>query len=158
MPIYMKYEGIEGSATGNYKGWIELESCQMGTGRSITSPTGSSTSRESSAPSISEIVITKYQDISSTHLFREALHGKGKKVTIDFVKSADCGAPYLSIELENTLISNFSISGHGGDGHNKPMESLSLNFTKISFSTKATECAKDPKAVKDRAMWDLATK
>ena len=158
MPIYMKYEGIKGSATGNYQGWIELESAQLGTGRNITNPTGGGANREGSAPSISEIVITKYQDSSSTHLFREALSGTGKKVTIDFVRSGDCGAPYLSIELENTLISNFSVSGHGGDSHNKPMESLALNFTKISFSTKATECAKDPTAVKDRAMWDLATK
>ena len=157
MPIYMKYEGIQGEAKGNYKGWIELESCQLGTHRNITNPTGSGANSQSNAPSISDIVITKYQDSSSAHLFREALHGEGKKVTIDFVKSGDCGAPYLSIELENTLISNFNISG-GGVGHDKPMESLSLSFTKISFSTKATECAKDPTAVKDRAMWDLATK
>ncbi len=30
MPIYMKYEGIEGSLTGKYKGWIKVESCQIG--------------------------------------------------------------------------------------------------------------------------------
>ena len=30
MPIYMKYGKIQGPMTGNYKGWIELESCQLG--------------------------------------------------------------------------------------------------------------------------------
>ena len=47
--------------------------------------------------------------------------------------------PYLRLELENTLVSNCSVSGHGGgDGtHNRPAESLSLNFTKIQC--KATQ-------------------
>jgi hypothetical protein len=74
MPIYMKYEGIEGSATGNYQGWIELESCQLGSHRGGTK-------------SVSEIVVTKFQYNSSTHLVREALYGQGKKVTIDFAKA-----------------------------------------------------------------------
>src|SRR5687767_10105347 len=107
MPIYMKYEGIQGSATGTRQGWIELQSCQLGSGRGITSPTGRSSNREGSAPSISEIVITKYQDNSSTHLFREALSGSGKKVTIEFAK-AD-GTVYMKVELEGTLISNYSV-------------------------------------------------
>lgn len=138
MPIYMEYEGIKGSATGTHQGWIELESCQLGSGRG-------------SAPSVSEIIITKFQDDASTHLFREALYGKGKKVTIDFAK-AD-GTVYMKVELEGTLISNYNVSGHGGDSHSKPMESLSLNFTKITF----TVTAADSKSSKDKAMWDLAT-
>jgi type VI protein secretion system component Hcp len=81
------------------------------------------------------------------------LNGKGKKVTIVFVNND--GVPYLSIELENTLISGYSISGHGGDSHDKPMESLSLNFTKITYSPKPTAPAKDPKATKDMAWWDF---
>lgn len=158
MPIYMKFEGIKGSATGSYQGWIELESAQMGTSRNVSGSTGGNVNRESGVPSITEIVVTKLQDNSSTHLFREALSGSGKKVIIDFVRSGECGAPYLSFEMENTLISNFSISGHGGDSRNKPVEFLSLNFTKISFSTKPTACPKDPQAVKDRAGWNSAIK
>lgn len=142
MPIYMKYEGIEGTSTGRYRGWIELKSCQLGYRRS-TNP-----------KSISEIFVTKVQDGASALLAREALSGEGKKVTIDFVSSAGC-APYLSIELENTLISSYRVSDLNSD---RPMESLSLNFTKISYTNTPTECAKDPQAVKDKAMWNLAIK
>ena len=39
----------------------------------------------------------------------------------------------LSIELENTLISSYSVSGTGGDAAERPMESLALNFTKVEY-------------------------
>jgi len=131
MPIYMKYDGIDGDVTSDsHKGWIELNSFQWGVGRGISSPTGASADRESSAPSISEITVTKQQDVATTKLLDEALQGEGKKVQIDFVKT-DKGKleTYMFYKLEDAMISGYSISS-GGD---RPSESLSLNFTKIEF-------------------------
>ena len=132
MPIYMKYEGIEGTATGKHKGWIELESCQLGTSLKMSNPMGAGENRENSRIlSSGEIVITKISDTSnSTQLFRESLQGEGKKVVIDFVKND--ATVYLSIALENTIISSYSISGNSS-GENRPMETISLNFTKIIY-------------------------
>jgi type VI secretion system secreted protein Hcp len=141
MPIYMKYEGIDGDTTADgHAKWIEVGSFQWGVGRGISSPTGGSMDRESSAPSVSEIVVTKAQDVATTKLLDEALQGEGKKVQIDFCKT-DKGKleTYMQYVLENTLISGYSISS-GGD---RPSESLSLNFTKIEF--KNTEMGKDNK-------------
>ena len=152
MPIYMKIEGVEGPVTGKYKGWIELQSAQLGSARHITSPTGQGNNREADAPTVSEIVVTKFQDSVSQLLFNLSLTGNGKKVTIDFVKGND--APYLEIELEDMLISGYSISGHGGDSQNRPMESLSLNFTKISFKTLSSTT--DPAANKQKVVWQTA--
>ena len=145
----MKYEGIVGSATGKYNGWIELESCQLGNTRAVRGFSGIG----ATSPSISEIVITKYQDSSSPHLFTEALSGKQRKVTIDFVEKEQ-SAPYLSIELEGVLISGYSTSGGGA----KPYESLSLNFTKITYSTKPTAAPTDSKTPKNKAVWNNAVK
>ena len=156
MPIYMKYGKIEGPVTGKHKGWIRLDSAQIGVHRNVTTPTERGANREANVPSISEVVVTKPQDSSSARLFNESLQGKGVKVTIDFVED-DNEAPYMSIELENVLISSYSISGSGGDSNNRPIESLSLNFTKITFSTKPTSSSKDPKDSKDKAAWNLAT-
>ena len=77
---------------------------------------------------MSEITVTKVTDIASTKLLNEAYQGEGVKVTIDFCKT-DKGQleVYLTYTLEDTLISGYSISS-GGD---RPMESLSLNFTKV---------------------------
>jgi len=133
MPIYMNYNdlAIKGDVTEEgHKNWIELNSCQWGLGRGISSPTGGAADREASAPSVSEITVTKSTDSASVKLVTEALEGEGKKVVIDFCKT-DKGKleTYVSFTLENCMISGYSLSS-GGD---RPSESLSLNFTKVEF-------------------------
>jgi type VI secretion system secreted protein Hcp len=127
----MKYDTIAGDVTAEgHEKWIELNSFQYGIGRGISSPVGASADRESSAPSVSEIVVTKANDISSPKLFHESLEGEGKEVKIHLCKT-DKGKveSYNEYTLTNTMISGFSVSS-GGD---RPSESLSLNFTKIEF-------------------------
>ena len=129
MPIYMKYDGIDGDVTEEGHGkWIEVNSFQWGVGRGISSPVGGSIDRESSAPSVSEITVTKAQDTATIKLVDSALQGEGKTVHLDFCKT-DKGKleVYLTYTLTNTMISGYSLSS-GGD---RPQESLSLNFTKI---------------------------
>jgi len=129
MPIYVKYASIDGdvTATGHEK-WIEVNSFQWGVGRGISSPVGASADRESSAPSVSEIVVTKPTDVATIKILDEALHGEGQDVTIDFCKT-DKGQlnVFLSYTLNNTMISGYSASSDG----DRPQESLSFNFTKI---------------------------
>jgi type VI secretion system secreted protein Hcp len=131
MPIYMLYTNIPGdvTATGHEK-WIECNSFQWGVGRGISAPTGGTEDREASAPSVSEIVVTKAQDIASVNLLTAALQGEGVDVTIDFTKT-DKGKleTYMSYVINNTMISGYSVSS-GGD---RPSESLSLNFTKVQY-------------------------
>src|SRR5262249_33691826 len=108
-------------------------------------------------PSLSEITVTKDLDQANSELVRQALWGEGKKVVIDFVADdSKNDVPYLSLELENTLISNYTVSGHGGFAHSGPMESMSLNTTKLTYSTAPVEASKDPKHLKDRATWNIA--
>ena len=133
-PIFMQYSGITGDSTkGPACSGIELNSFQWGVGRGISSPTGSAADRESSTPSVSEIVVTKSTDSSSPKLLYASLTRTQGSAHIDFCKtSSDNGqlAPYLSFDLTNTLISGFSISS-GGD---RPTESITLNFAKIMMT------------------------
>ena len=142
-PIYMNYQDITAPNSGACSG-IHLDSFQWGVGRDISSPTGGSADREASAPSVSEIVVTKSTDSSSPKLLNEALQGEGKSVMIDFCKS-DKGklTPYLEFDLTNTLISGFKMSS-GGD---RPTESISLNFAKFTMSIPGG----------DSVSWDLTT-
>jgi type VI secretion system secreted protein Hcp len=128
LPIYMKYGDIKGDVTAKgHEGWINLQSCQLG----ANSATGS---RGSGALNVSEIFVTKDADCASTDLFRASLFGEGKTAKIDFVKSKDGGDEvYLTMTLTNTLITSYSVSGHGGDSGQRPMESLSMNFSKIEY-------------------------
>jgi type VI secretion system secreted protein Hcp len=140
MPIYMRYDGLFGPVVRQKQRWVELQSVQFGSTRSTNSSSGRGSNREASGPSVSEIVVTKLQDAASTDLFREAVWGEGKKVVIHFVKDDPQDGPkvtekeaYLVIELENVLISGFSVSGGNGNPNALPMESMSLNFTKITY-------------------------
>jgi type VI secretion system secreted protein Hcp len=131
MPIYMSYDSVPGDVTeSGHTKWIEVNSFQWGVGRGISSPVGGSEDRESSAPSISEVVVTKDNDSASVKLLDEAYQGEGKTVKFDFCRTEKSKLQvYLQVTLTNTMISGFSMSS-GGD---RPSESVSLNFTKIEY-------------------------
>lgn len=134
MPIYIKYGDIKGDVTAEghagTDGWVEVNSFQFGVGRGISSPTGGSKDREASAPSISEIVVTKPMDNSSYRWLEEALYGEGVDVTLDFCKTdKDMLQVYAQYILNKCMVSGYSVSS-GGD---RPSESVSLNFTKFEY-------------------------
>jgi type VI secretion system secreted protein Hcp len=155
MPIYMEFDGIKGHITmQGHEKWIELQSFQWGVGRHISTPMGSGQDREASAPSISEVVVTKVLDAADTGLLSEALSGEGKLVKIHHCRTGKSAneppQSYLEYELENTLVSGYSISS-GGD---RPMISVSLNFTKVTqVIISDDEAHKDQPA--ERVSWDL---
>ncbi len=154
MPIYMNYDdlSITGDVTeAGHPKWIELDSLQFGVGRSIASPVGGVDDRESTAPSVAEIVVTKVTDVSTVKLFTESLQGEGKKVVIDFCKT-DAGKleVFLTYTLTNCMISAYSFSTSG----DRPHESISLNFTK--FEMKNVAMGADAKAGNPEAVaYDL---
>jgi type VI secretion system secreted protein Hcp len=160
MPIYMNYDGIKGSVTEEgHKEWVELQSCQFGASRPISTTPGQGVNRAGSAASVSEIMSTKSLDKSSVNLFKTAVgNGEGgKKCVIDFCRmEGNKMEVYLTITMEDTLISSHTISAHGGDAHSQPMESFSLNFTKIEFAMTNRD-SKDKSGAKDRANFNLAT-
>ena len=133
MAVYMKIAAIKGSVTTEgFKDWIELESFHWGVGRAVGTAARGSTSREHSEPSISEITVTKRMDLASPKLFLDAVGGKlDSKVDIKFSTTTKAQVTtFLTFKLENTGLSGYSVSS-GGD---LPVESLSLNFTKISMT------------------------
>ena len=132
MAIYMDFDGVKGDVTtADYKGWIELNSFQFGVSRAVSSGAGGAT-RESSAPSISEIVVSKYLDASSPKLYQDSLAGAfDTKVTIKMTSTTKNKVEtFLTYELTDCGVSSYSQSS-GGDA---PVESLSLNFTKIMMT------------------------
>lgn len=129
MPIYMKFGSIDGDVTTDgYKNWIELGSFQYGVSRAVSSGSGGNT-RESSAPNISEIVVTKHFDKSSAKLYQDSVAGTfDTKVEIKMnTTTKNKTETFLTYELTDCGVSSYSLSS-GGDN---PMESLSLNFVKI---------------------------
>jgi len=131
MSIYLNIDGIKGKVTAKgHEEWIDCSSVQWGVGRAISSAVGTSADREASKPSISEVSVTKLMDESTPSIFTEACVGKGKKVMIHLCTvGSDQINTYMEYELEDCMISGYSMSS-GGD---RPSESISLSFTKMTM-------------------------
>jgi type VI secretion system secreted protein Hcp len=153
MAIYMQYGKIKGNVTATgHEGWIDVSSFQFGVGRAIASVVGRSKDREASQPNFSEVSISKDMDESSPKLFQEATVGKGEKVTIHFVTTgANKIQLYLEYVLEDCMVSGYSVAS-GGE---RPSESLSLSFTKITSNYTVFDDAGKEKS-KYPAGYDLA--
>ncbi len=103
---------------------VEVYSVEFGHGRSIDSPIGNS----SNAPRITEIHLIRLMDEYTPHFYQEALVGKPRAMTIYMVDgNAKTVNTYLTIKLGDAMISGYRVNKGGSD----PMESISLNFTKM---------------------------
>jgi type VI secretion system secreted protein Hcp len=143
MALYMKIDGVDGQVTTDgHEKWIELHSVQYGVSRS-TYTGAAGANREGSHPTISDITITKVFDVASPGLYRDSVAGAfDKKVKIHFTATTkDKTETYLELELTDCGISSYSVSS-GGD---QPMESLSLNFTKIMYTPSPLDTKGSPK-------------
>ena len=138
MAIYMNWDGVPGDVTtSGFEKWIELTSFQWGVGRGIGSAMSGQASRESSIPSVSEVVVTKRMDSSSPGLWTDSVAGQlNTTVKISFTTTSQgATTQFLLYELTNTGLSGYSLSS-GGD---MPTESLSLNFTKVVWTFTGTD-------------------
>jgi type VI secretion system secreted protein Hcp len=120
--IYMKYDGIDGDVTAvGHENWIEILSFSWGV------------TNDGSGSQANDVSVQQTLNKASPKLLQAALSGSPIEwALMDFVNpnTLDPSTPYLQYKFEDVLISGYSISS-GGD---LPTESLSLNFTKITFS------------------------
>ncbi len=146
---------IKGTSTvSGHTDWITIDSLQMGVGRAI-SVSGGGTDRDTSNPSFSEISLSKATDIASADLFMQAVCGKSLgKAEIHFIQTGGSDKKqqvFLTIELEAPIISSYSASS-GGE---RPTETFSINFTKISY--KYDSFTGDSVVTGTPKKWDLET-
>jgi type VI secretion system secreted protein Hcp len=160
MAIFMVWDdqSITGDATDqNFTKWIEISSFQWGIGRGIGPASSGSADREGTTPSVSEIVVTKTTDSASPNLLRASTGSppvsKGSLVHIAFGSTGAAAGTgnYLQWDLENCLVSGWSVSS-GGD---RPTETVSLNFTKCTMTITPMN-ADGTAGTPDRPFYDLA--
>jgi len=135
MAIYMKIDDIEGDVTAKgYENWIALDAFKFGVVRSISTKPGNVSDRESTKPTVGEIVVSKLLDKTSPHIFTEACIGKAKpKVKIHFCQTGENVSPYMEYTLNNVLVSNYQVQGEHKETTVIPTESINLNFDKIEM-------------------------
>jgi len=142
MPIYMQYSGIQGESVPGLPGhgWIEIYSFQWGVGRGISSPTGGSADRESSTPSVGEIVVTKpTDDAVSPRLaaeLLEALGGTKKKRDVSIVFTNPSAGPRHTLNLSEAVITGIQphYPHRSGMGELARCEKLTITFSEYHFN------------------------
>ncbi len=137
MPIYLKLGALKGAVTtGPYKEWIEIESASWSFTVPVKTTIGSTGNRVPSGQvNPGDMHLVKRHDDTTTEHMLQALQGKNTtNATLAVtVQASDTGADkYMEYVMENVICSSFStsVSAHGGE----PMETISLNFTKIGFN------------------------
>jgi type VI secretion system secreted protein Hcp len=132
---YLQIDGVKGeSQEDGHKDWIEVLSYS----HSVTQPTSSTRSSSGGGTTGSsehgDIVVTKFIDISSPKLHEAVSTGKHfKKVVLElFRQSGDSKVKYLTINMEEVIISQVHTNGHAGSKE-LPTESVGLNYGKIEW-------------------------
>ncbi|HMP81700.1 MAG TPA: type VI secretion system tube protein Hcp [Verrucomicrobiota bacterium] len=124
---YLKIEGIPGEAEGKkefYKGWIELNSFST-----PFHPGGPATTATAT------LHFTKLTDKSSPLLFAQCAAGIPVPwARLELVKTNPSVVRVFDIRMTDVIISSAFVENNPGSADDRPMESLSLNFTKIEWT------------------------
>jgi len=148
--MFLSFTGVTGEATN---GLIAIESIQWGVGRGISSATGGGP-RQASLPSFSEVTISKTMDSASPQLAFQAAGGNTEVTCVLTINDRNTGNTLYTLTLTGVLISGYSVSS-GGD---RPSESLSLNYTKITWSYQKLDNAGNKVGNASSPLgWDLVT-
>lgn len=125
---FLQIEGVEGeSADQEFPRSIEIESWSWGVSNQAVAG-GGGTGRAT----FQDFQITKRLDKSSPKLMLACASGKHyPTVIITMRKAGDPPQKYYKITMQDCIVSSFQTSGQNSDS--RPAESLSLNYTKISF-------------------------
>ena len=132
MPIYMKIDGVEGSSTSeNFRSFFDIYSYSWGVSQTATSGHGGGGG--AGKVSMNDIHFSKPAGTASPKLMLFCCNGKHfPKATMVVTRTMEGQeSPYMQFELENVLISSYQTGGDSGGA--VPTESLSLNFTKITY-------------------------
>lgn len=139
-----------------YKDKIEIMSYSHNVAMQVTNDVSNS-ERTSGKPHVGEFTLTKFIDSSTPTLNDYLCRGKPitqAKITIGRNASESSGQllPFIVYTLDNVILSNLSVSGGTGG---KPVETMSLNFSKIKWelTTQKDDGTKEGVA---STVWDAA--
>jgi type VI secretion system secreted protein Hcp len=129
----LEIDGNKGeSSDRNHKDTIEIESFSWGVTNSGAHSSGGGGG--AGKVSFSDISVTKLVDKSSPLLFKRAATGQHiKKATLFVRKAGGEQQEYMKITLEDLIVSSFK-TAPSKSSDSVPLESVSMNFSKIEFS------------------------
>jgi type VI secretion system secreted protein Hcp len=153
---FLKITGpdIKGESTDDkHKDWIEIDSFQHGMGQAV-SPASSTGGRTASRVSMSEFTVSKPTDTASLEMQHHCCIGTHfKEVVVQLHQASGEKHKFYEIKLSDVIISSLSTSSSG----DKPRESVSFNYGKISWEYTPSKHDGKPGKKVGHMGWDLET-
>ncbi|MBC2621154.1 MULTISPECIES: Hcp family type VI secretion system effector [Citrobacter] len=152
--IFLKLDDIKGeSQVDGFKDQIEIMSYSHNVAMQVTNDV-SNTERTSGRAHVGEMSLTKFVDLSTPKLNEYCCSGKMiKEAVLTLCRNDDDKIlPLIVYTLDNVIISHLSVSGGSGG---KPVETMSLNFTKIKWEITAQKLG-GQKEGNVSSVWDMA--
>jgi type VI secretion system secreted protein Hcp len=142
------------SQVKDFKDMIELISYSHNLSAQVTNDQ-SNTKRTSGKPNIKDFTVTKFQDLSSCKLIDFCLRAASIPDLKIIVGHNDNGkvTKVFTYEMKNALVSSYAV---GGGGSGKPHETVTFNFTNITW-TYIQQASEVKEAGNMPATWNLLT-
>ncbi len=143
--MFLELDGIKGeSQDGKHKEKIDVLAWSWGMSQSGTTHMGSGSG--SGKVSVQDLSLTKYVDKASGTLINHACTGKHiSKGKLIVRKAGDKPLEYITVDLEDIIVTQVSSGGSGGE--DRLTENVTLNFGKFkySYTTQAKDGSAGPK-------------
>lgn len=154
--MFLKIKDIKGeSIDKTHKGEIDILSWSWGMSNTGTTHMGGGGG--TGKVSVQDISIMKYVDASSNALITHCCDGTHIP-TVEIICRKAGGKeplPYVTLELEEVLVSSFQVSGSSG-GDDRLTESISLNFRKFKYVYQQQKKEGGAEGGEKEAVWDIA--
>jgi len=153
--MFLKIEGpiIDGeSQDSTHKGEIDILAWSWGATQSGTTHLGSGGG--AGKANVDDLSFTHYVDSASHNLMQHCFNGKHiEKVTLVVRKAGGTPLEYITIVMEDVIITSISTGGSGGE--DRLTENVTMNFSKVNFTYKPQD-AKGGAGADKLAGWDIA--
>lgn len=153
--IYLKIDGIDGESTdADHKKWMEIESYSWGVSQSASSRVSTAGGGTTARADFGDLSIVKMLDSASPLIALACASGKHiKEVILELCRAGgDKRVKYMEYKLEEVIVSAVSVGGGGGG---LPVETVTFNYGKITWTYTKQERAGGGGGGQVPAGWNL---
>lgn len=132
--MFLKLGDIKGeSKDKTHKGEIDVLSWSWGASNSGSFHLGGGGG--AGKVNVQDLTFTKYIDLATTDVFLATCSGKHfPEATLVVRKAGDTPLEYLTVTMQDVLITSYQTGGSGGE--DRLLETVSLNFAKVKIAYK----------------------
>lgn len=154
---FLKIQTIPGESTDDkHQDWIEILSYSFGVAQSASGSHSTAGARSGGRADFSDFVATHLLDKASPKLAISCSKGEHiQTVTLSLNRAGGSKEEYMEYKLEDVIITSVSTSGQSGSEGALPIETISFNYGRITFTYTETDHKTGAPKGKVSSGWDL---